>query len=100
MALFLLNRFRTLSRDEVIAMLNFDLAETRAGQDIFQMGVLKNSRDAVIEILEARFEVAPRSIIEIINGLDDLSILRMLLKKAATVESLDEFRRLMENALS
>ena len=59
MALFLLHRFRNLSRQEVIAMLNFDLAETRAGQDIFQMGVLKKSRDAVIENLEARFEVAP-----------------------------------------
>ena len=108
MALFLLNRFRNLSRQEAIAMLDFDLAETRAGQDVFKMGeeqgerkgVLKNSREAVIEILVVRFEVAPRSIIEIINGLDDISVLRMLLKKAATVESLDEFRGLLEKALS
>jgi hypothetical protein len=108
MALFLLNRFRNLSRQEVIAMLNFDLAETKAGQDIFRMGeeegvqkgLLRKSREDVIEILEVRFEVAPRSITEIINGMDDLSILKMLLKKAATIESLDEFRRVLEKALS
>jgi hypothetical protein len=85
-------------------MLNFDLAETKAGQDILQMGreegVLKTSREAVIEILEARFEVVPRSIAEIINGVDDLSILKMLHKKSATVESLDDFRRVLEKALS
>ncbi|MEW6379889.1 MAG: hypothetical protein AB1611_09820 [bacterium] len=38
LSLFLLNRFRDLSREEVIQMLDFDLAQTRAGQDIFQEG--------------------------------------------------------------
>jgi hypothetical protein len=41
LALFLLNRFRNLSREEVIQMLDFDLAETRAGQEIFQEGMEK-----------------------------------------------------------
>ena len=39
LALFLLNRFRNLSREEVIQMLDFDLAETRAGREIFQEGI-------------------------------------------------------------
>jgi len=41
LALFLLNRFRDLSREEVIQMLDFDLTETRAGQEIFQEGMEK-----------------------------------------------------------
>jgi len=103
-ALFLLNRFRNLSREEVVDMLNFDLADTRAGQDIFRMGeekgVLRNARESVIEALEARFEVAPRSVTEVIDKIDNFSILKMLLRKAVTVESLDAFTRILEKALS
>ena len=60
-------------------------------QQGLRQGLLQKSREAVIEILEARFEVVPQSIVEIINDVDDLSILKMLLKKAATVQALEDF---------
>ncbi len=47
LALFLLNRFRNLSREEVIQMLDFDLAETRAGQDIFREGIEKGRLEGI-----------------------------------------------------
>jgi len=55
----------------------------------------RSSNGSILPIIHT-----PRSIIEIINGVDDLSTLKMLHKKSATVESLDEFRRVLEKALS
>ena len=63
-------------------------------------GVLQNAREAVIEILEVHFDVVPTSIVKIIKGIDDPSILKVLHKKAATVNSLEEFKGVVERALS
>ncbi len=57
-----------------------------------QQGTLETSREAVIEILKARFKRVPRSIVTVVNGIEELPRLKKLLRKAATVESLDEFR--------
>jgi predicted transposase YdaD len=37
--LFLLSRLRYLTQEEVINMLNLDLLDTRAGQDLYRMGM-------------------------------------------------------------
>lgn len=60
-----------------------------------QRGFLQKAREAVIEVLETRLGKVPESIIENVNKLDDLNILNALLKKAATVVSLDEFSKHM-----
>ncbi len=60
------------------------------------MGLLEKSREDNIDILRARFEKVPRVIIAAINDMDDLFSLKELLKKAATVRSLDEFQALPE----
>lgn len=39
LSLFLLDRFRQLSYEEVMQMMHFDLLETRAGQDIYHIGL-------------------------------------------------------------
>lgn len=61
--------------------------------------VLQNAREAVIENLEVHFDVVPTSIVKIIKGIDDPSILKMLHKKAATVDSLEEFNRVLDLTL-
>jgi hypothetical protein len=50
----------------------------------------------VAGVLEARFEVVSRSILGRLESIDDVSVLKTLLRKAATAASLDEFRREME----
>ena len=65
-----------------------------------QRGILEKAREDVVEILEARFELVSGSIVKTINGIDDPSVLKMLLKKAATVDSLEEFKRVMERVMS
>ncbi len=65
-----------------------------------QQGILQSAREAVIDILDARFEVVPGSIVKTINGIDEPSVLKMLLKKGATVGSLPEFKQIMERVIS
>ena len=65
-----------------------------------QQGIQQNAREAVIEILEVHFDVVPGSIIKTINGIDDPSVLKMLHKKAATVDSLEGLKRVMKMVMS
>ena len=60
-------------------------------QDGLQQGGLRKAREVVIDILEMRFEIAPRSIVERVNAISDPSILRSLHRKAVTVDSLEKF---------
>lgn len=45
-------------------------------------GILQNARESVIEILEARFEMVPETVIECVNRIDDVTVLKGLLKQA------------------
>jgi hypothetical protein len=57
-----------------------------------EKGAMKNARQSVIEALEARFEKIPRTLTSTIRKIDDMDVLKTLLKKAVTVGSLKEFR--------
>ncbi|MBF0552096.1 MAG: hypothetical protein HQK60_16370 [Deltaproteobacteria bacterium] len=92
-------------------MLNFDLADTTAGQQLIdigmqkgtqqgmqkgmqkgiQQGILQKAREDILEILEARFGRVPQEVTDFTNELTDLSRLNILLKQAALVSSIDEF---------
>jgi hypothetical protein len=61
-----------------------------------RIGIKKGIRESVIDNLEVRFEVVPQSIAEAIEEIEDVSILKMLHRKAVTVGSIDEFMRLLE----
>ena len=66
-------------------------------QQGIQQGLLKKSREAIIEILEARFEKMSSTIVITINSIEELAVLDDLLKKAATVTSLDEFEAIVSS---
>lgn len=66
-------------------------------QQGLQQGSLKTLHDDIIEILNARFDVVPASIITAVNMKEDISLLKSLLKKAAIVESLDTFQYALES---
>ncbi|MBF0524617.1 MAG: hypothetical protein HQK56_05915 [Deltaproteobacteria bacterium] len=76
-------------------MLNFDLADTTAGQQQIdlgiQQGIPQRAREDILEILEARFGRVPQEIIDVTNELTDLSRLNVLHKQAALVAGIDEF---------
>ena len=56
LALFILNRFRKLTLEEVTQMLHFDLAETVAGQELIQIGEKK----VILKLLKMKFQSVPR----------------------------------------
>ena len=60
-------------------------------QQGIQQGI-RNAREALVEILAARFEAVPATIVEGVNRTEDLSSLKLLLTKAATAASLEEFQ--------
>ena len=49
LSLFILNRFKDLSVKEVRAMLNFDLSDTKAGEELIDMGLQKGLQKGRLE---------------------------------------------------
>ena len=52
---------------------------------------MEKVREDVLDALEIRFTAVPSSIVGAIDGIENLSILKQLLKRAITVDSLSEF---------
>jgi len=65
-------------------------------QQGIQQGVQQDARDAVIDILEMRFKVVPKSIIKILNEISDPSVLKILRRKAVIVDSFDDFIQIIK----
>ncbi|MEW6381171.1 MAG: DUF2887 domain-containing protein [bacterium] len=103
LALFLLNRFRDLSREEVIQMLDFDLAQTRAGQDIFQEGREKGRLEGIEEGIEkGRLEGLIEAIklgMELKFGLEGLTLLPRI-EKEKDITRLDIIKEAIKIATS
>jgi hypothetical protein len=61
-------------------------------------GILQTAREDVIDVLETRFEEVPPSMAEVIQGMEDPSLLKSLLRQAATLGSLEEFEQALPKA--
>jgi hypothetical protein len=86
-------------RDIMIESAAYDLIKEEGYKEGMQKGVVDQSRQGVIDALEARFELVPRSIAAIIEEIDEPAVLKVLLKKAVTIDSLDSFRQLLNKDL-
>jgi hypothetical protein len=65
-----------------------------------QEGMLQQGREDVIEILQIRFGEVPSSIVEVINGIDDSSVLKTLFRRAIAIASVEEFQQFLEQVTS
>jgi hypothetical protein len=63
-------------------------------------GNLEGRRDAVIEVLETRFGTVPQAIVDGLELIADVDLLKTLLKRAIAVQSLDDFQQTTEGFLS
>lgn len=61
-----------------------------------QKGIQQGIREAVLDILKTRFAEVPSSTMAAINAIEDLSILKRLLKQAVTVDSPEAFTEALE----
>ena len=73
--------------------------ERLARQEGISEGVLQKGREDVIDVLQIRFENVPSDLVEVINQIEDSSILKTLHRQAITIGSLSEFQLLL-NQLS
>ena len=64
------------------------------GREEGQMLALKES---IRDLLEARFGVTPQEILVQLDGVSDLTTLRLWLRRTATIESLEAFQALIES---
>ncbi len=97
--LFIMNRFRNISREEVISMLDFDLRDTVAGQQIFEEGALMEARDMIIEVLTERFVAVPSEIQESVNSIGEHKILKGLIRHAVRSPKMEDFRKILSKVL-
>ena len=63
-------------------------------------GMLQTLQENVIKILQTRFGVTPSSVVEVINGIGDQSLLQTLFTNAITVGSIEEFQQLLNESTS
>ncbi|MBF2014506.1 MAG: hypothetical protein IGS23_04685 [Rivularia sp. T60_A2020_040] len=56
-------------------------------------GVIENARESVVENLLTRFEEVPTQVVEAINKIDDVTVLKSLLRRAILVSSIAEFEQ-------
>ena len=108
--LFIMNRFRNITREEMISMLNFDLRDTVAGQQIFdaglqkglaglQKGLIEEARIMVIEALTERFIAVPPEIRETVNSVDNREMLKELHRHAIRTPYIEDFKEILAKVL-
>ncbi|OQY56493.1 MAG: hypothetical protein DRR08_25640 [Candidatus Parabeggiatoa sp. nov. 2] len=101
LGLFLLHRFRQFNYEEVVAMLNFDLMDTVAGQQIYDMGREKGvdegylgaSQEMLIGILTERFGVVPSEIMAHIRAIKQWEVLKNLPIQALRCPYVTSFKK-------
>jgi predicted transposase YdaD len=108
--LFLLDRFRNLEQQEILDMLNLDLMDTRAGQDIFKMGEVKGEakgiakgkvegetqtlqamREQILTVLQQRFATLPEQTANHLAHISQLPRLIELAHIAYACAEIEEF---------
>ena len=63
-----------------------------------QQGKIEKSQDAVLEVLEVRFDIVTLDLIKAVKKIQEIILLENLLKKAVTVKSMDEFKKVLRKA--
>ncbi len=88
-------------------MLDFDLRDTAAGQDLIEMGIIKGTfkgaleeaRKNVIEALKIRFEDVPQGIQEFVNSIGEKKILSKLHRYAICSPTMEDFNKTLSEVL-
>jgi hypothetical protein len=74
--------------------------ERLAKQEGVEEGILQNARESIIAVLETRFGEVPSSIAEVVNIIEEPSVLKTLLKSAIAIPSTAEFQEVLDNLAS
>jgi hypothetical protein len=81
-------------------MLNFDLMDTVAGQQIHEMRLIEGILEMVLEVLEERFGIVPNDMIQQIRTISQRVHLKPLLRQTFRCPDIDSFKQMLSKALS
>lgn len=70
----------------------YELIKQEGFQQGIQQGQLTASKDALMDLLMERFDIVPPHIIQAVNAIDNLHLLKMLRKKALKVPNIESFK--------
>jgi len=73
-------------------MLNFDLMDTVAGKQLFEMGQVKALREMVLDVLNTRFEIVSNEMLDKIRAITQVDNLKKLHSDALRCPDLDSFK--------
>ena len=88
------------TQEEASRMRYVTSIERLAKEEGIEQGVLQNAKENTLEVLEIRFSEVPREIVEVINGIEDESVLKTLFRRAIAISSLAEFQQLLNEVTS
>jgi len=63
-----------------------------------EKGIIQNSRESVIEVLEVRFSEVPTQVVEVINQIKDTNLLKTLHREAITTNSLNDWTNFLNQS--
>ncbi len=70
--------------------------ELRGIEKGIERGAVQNARESVMTVLRLRLTEVSPELIDKLNNISDLPVLKQLLEAAVTVNSLGEFQQLLE----
>jgi hypothetical protein len=68
-------------------------------EQLFFQGVIHQAREGIVDVLTVRFETIPSKILETIQAIDEIEIMKILHKQAVTSSDIDEFEEVLEMML-
>jgi predicted transposase/invertase (TIGR01784 family) len=79
--------------NEMLTIFSAKLKENlkREREEGIEEGILESTQEAVIDVVEAKFDEVPKDIAKTIKEINDIDVLKDLLKKAIKSETLNEF---------
>ena len=75
-----------------------ELIQEEAMERGLQQGTLQTQRENILDLLQVRFGEIPQSVVETVNGLEDITTLKQLFLQAISVGSLAEFEQLQDSS--
>jgi len=63
-----------------------------------QQGIQQGLQQGILDNLEARFEVVPKSILNELQEIKEVHVLKALHRKSISVATIEEFRQLLERS--
>ena len=104
MSLFILNRFRFITREGIKAMLDFDILDTVAGKQVYDEGLekglekgreegLNNMREMLALNLKNRFGGVSSDITNALNAIKDFDYLKTLFSESFSYDNFDHFKK-------